>query len=360
MCPRNYQSKSGASAHTRTICLREREKEMRALASIQRVGVIKELVDSDFLEIVHIMGWQCVVKKGDFNQGELVVYFEVDSFLPEEERYEFLRKSSFRDNEDNGRGFRIRTIKLRGALSQGLILPLSAFPEIDESFAEGADVTELLGIKKWYIPEVATGSGVMVGDRPHGIPASDEVRVQSAPELIEALAGQPYYISTKMDGTSCIVYCIDGKVGCCSRNHEIKDDPKALYWQPVYRYGLKEKLLALGRDVVLTGELCGPAIQKNRLRLPEYEWYVFDWREWGLVEYAPLDEMVANCAALGVPTVPIEETGESFSYTLDALLERAKGRYPSGINKEGIVVRSAVNPHQVSFKVLNNDMLLKE
>jgi hypothetical protein len=163
-----------------------------------------------------------------------------------------------------------------------------------------------------------------------------------------------------MDGTSCIVYCIDGKVGCCSRNHEIKDDPNSLYWQPVYRYGLREKLLALGRNVVLTGELCGPGIQKNKLRLTSYEWYVFDWREWGAVEYASLETMVENCEALGIPTVPIEETGESFSYDLDALLERARGKYPSGLQKEGIVVRYTENPHEVSFKVLNNDMLLKE
>jgi RNA ligase (TIGR02306 family) len=335
---------------------------MRALASIQRVGAVHALENSDFLEIAHVKGWQCVVKKGEFAPGETVVYFEVDSFLPEDERYEFLRKSSFRDNVDNGKGFRIKTIKLRGALSQGLILPLASFPETggSDAVAEGDDVTELLGVRKWYIPEVATGSGTIVGDRPSGIPASDEVRVQSAPELAERLAGKPYYVSTKMDGTSCIVYCIDGRIGCCSRNHEIKDDPDALYWQPVYRYGLKEKLLSLGRDVVLTGELCGPGIQKNKLRLAAYEWYVFDWREWGAVEYAPLETMVANCGALGIPTVPIEETGESFAYDLDALLERAKGRYPSGLQKEGIVVRSQQSPHEISFKVLNNDMLLKE
>jgi RNA ligase (TIGR02306 family) len=333
---------------------------MRALASIQRIREIIDLENSDFLEIAHVMGWQCVVKKGDFASGEMVVYFEVDSFLPEDERYEFLRKSSFRDNENNGRGFRIRTLKLRGVLSQGLILPLASFPEIGEGIVEGEDVTELLGVKKWYIPEVATGSGVIIGDRPLGIPASDEIRVQSAPELIERLIGRPYYISTKMDGTSCIVYCINGTVGCCSRNHEIKDAPDSLYWQPVYQYGLRENLLALGRDVVLTGELCGPGIQKNKLRLTSYEWYVFDWREWGAVEYAPFETMVENCEALGILTVPIEETGESFSYDLDALLERAKGKYPSGLQKEGIVVRYTKSPHEVSFKVLNNDMLLKE
>jgi RNA ligase (TIGR02306 family) len=338
----------------------EENATKRTLASIQRIGAVDDLENSDFLAVAHVKGWQCVVKRGDFQPGDEVVYFEVDSFLPEQDRYEFLRKSSFRDNVDNGRGFRIRTIRLRGELSQGLVLPRTDFPEIPAEAQEGDDVTELLGVRKWYIPEVATGTGVAIGGRPFGIPSSDEIRVQSAPELIDELKGRPYYISTKMDGTSCIVYCIDGKVGCCSRNYEIAEDADALYWQPVVRYGLKEKLLALGRDVVLTGELCGPAIQKNKLRLSEYEWYVFDWREWSTLEYVPLVEMVDNCAALGVPTVPVEESGEAFDYDLPALLERASGTYPSGLLKEGIVVRSSLTPHQPSFKVLNNEALLKE
>jgi RNA ligase (TIGR02306 family) len=150
------------------------------------------------------MGWKCVVKKGEFHPGDRAVYFEVDSFLPEQERYEFLRKSSFRDNEDNGRGFRIRTMKLRGQLSQGLILPIDEFPEL-KGYTLGDDVTDLLGVKKWYMPEVATGSGTSIGNRPFGIPASDEIRIQSATELLDVLRGKPYYITTKMDGTSCIV-----------------------------------------------------------------------------------------------------------------------------------------------------------
>jgi ATP-dependent RNA circularization protein (DNA/RNA ligase family) len=210
------------------------------------------------------------------------------------------------------------------------------------------------------MPEVATGSGTSIGNRPFGIPASDEIRIQSATELIDALRGEPYYITTKMDGTSCIVYYIGGKIGCCSRNNEIKDEIDALYWAPVYKYGLKEKLSAFGKDVVLTGELCGPGIQKNKLRLPGYEWYVFDWKDWSSGEYVSYNEMVVNCEALGVPCVPLEEVGDSFAYTLDELLQKARGKYPSGIDKEGIVVRHSLNPHKISFKVLNNDALLKE
>ena len=332
---------------------------MRSLVSIRSVKAVTPVPDSDSLEIAHVMGWQCVVKKETFNQGDLSVYFEVDSFLPEEERYEFLRASSFRDNADNGRGFRIRTIKLRGQLSQGLLLPLARFPEL-AGLNEGDEVTERLGVKKWYIPETAAAGGTIIGERPYGIPASDEIRVQSAIELLDELQGKPYYITTKMDGTSGIVYFIDGKIGCCSRNKEIKDEESALYWMPVYKYGLKEKLVRYGKNIVLTGEICGPGIQKNRLRLADVQWYVFDVKDWDSGRYLSYDEAVEVCADLGVQTVPQEERGESFRYTLEELLEKARGKYPGGTDKEGIVVRYLAAPKTISFKVLNNDALLKE
>ena len=332
---------------------------MRSLVTIQKVKMISAIPDSDFLEIAHIMGWQCVVKKGEFKEGDLGVYYEVDSFLPLDDRYEFLRTSSYRENADNGIGFRIRTVKLRGQLSQGLFLPLEKFPEL-EGCGEGSDVTEKLNIKKWYIPESSNPGGLIIGDRPHGIPASDEIRLQSALELLDQLRGKPYYITTKMDGTSGIVYYIDGKIGCCSRNKEIKDEETALYWLPVYKYGLKEKLAKFGKNIVLTGEICGPGIQKNKLRLSELEWQVFDVKDWDAQKYLPYDQACKVCDDLGLLRVPLEERGEHFDYTLEQLLEKAKGKYPSGLDKEGIVVRDLMAPKAISFKVLNNDALLKD
>jgi RNA ligase (TIGR02306 family) len=332
---------------------------MRSLVSIRGVKAVTPIQDSDFLEAAQVMGWQCVVKKGEFTTGDMGVYFEVDSFLPEDERYEFLRTSSFRDNAENGKGFRIRTMKMRGQLSQGLLLPLAKFPEL-AGLNEGDDVTEKLGVKKWYVPETASEGGTIIGDRPYGIPASDEIRIQSATELLDELRGKPYYITTKMDGTSGMAYFIDGKIGCCSRNKEIKDEETALYWTPVYKYGLKEKLSRYGKNIVLTGEICGPGIQKNRLRLADAQWYVFDVFDWDSGRYVPYDEALSICAGLGLQMVPLEERGELFGYSLEELLEKARGKYPSGLDKEGIVVRHALEPKTISFKALNNDALLKE
>ena len=178
--------------------------------------------------------------------------------------------------------------------------------------------------------------------------------------MLDKLNGKPYYITTKMDGTSGIVYCIDGKIGCCSRNKEIKDEEGALYWLPVHKYGLKEKLANLGKNLVLTGEICGPGIQKNKLRMAEIEWFVFDVKDWDSQRYLPYEEAGKICSELGLSLVPLEEQGDNFGYTLEELLEKAKGKYPSGLDKEGIVVRDLAAPKAVSFKVLNNDALLKE
>jgi len=136
---------------------------------------------------------------------------------------------------------------------------------------------------------------------------------------------------------------------------------------PVYKHGLKEKLATYGKNIVFTGEICGftgeicgPGIQKNRLRLPALQWYVFDVKDWDAGKYLPYDKALEICAEFGLDFVPLEERGDSFSYTLDELLEKAKGKYPSGLDKEGIVVRDLMSPKAVSFKVLNNDALLKE
>jgi len=123
---------------------------------------------------------------------------------------------------------------------------------------------------------------------------------------------------------------------------------------------LREKLVSLGKNILLIGEICGPGVQKNRLRLPQLEWYVFDVIDMDSLEQYSYDKACELCANLGIAAVPLEERGDSFAYSLEALLEKAKGKYPSGLDKEGIVVRDANRPKSISFKVLNNDALLKE
>ena len=137
---------------------------MRSLASIQEISDIKPIEGADVIELVLIKGWQCVAKKGEFEKGSLCVYFEVDSYLPIDARYEFLRRTSYRNSEHMGEGFRIKTMTMRGTLSQGLALPISEFPGIGSE--PGFDVTELLSVRKWEIPESVSSSGIEIGNKP--------------------------------------------------------------------------------------------------------------------------------------------------------------------------------------------------
>ena len=341
--------------------------EKRKLASVQYIHHITPIEGADRIECVHVLGWQCVANKGQFKVGDYCVYMEVDSFLPICEQFEFLRKSSYKKSEILGEGFRLKTQKFRGQISQGLVQTLSILPEGD--YELGDDVTDLLGIRKWEVEERVTNSGTVIGNFPAGIQKTDELRVQSYPELIDEFkAVKGYYISTKMDGCSVTMYWKDGRFGICGRNYEYADDDKCAMWKYAHEHGIPERVAGAGLpNIAIQGEFCGAGIQKNRLKLAKPEWYVFTMIDLATHRRLSLDKMKEICENLKLTMVPIEEVKDDFAYdSVEILLERAKGKYPSGMNKEGIVIRplepiySPTIEGPLSMKVLNNDYLLKE
>lgn len=349
---------------------------MRKLASIQKIKEIVPIEGADRIELAKVLGWQCVVNKGQYKPEDLVVYCEVDSFLPIEEQYEFLRNNSFKKNPILGEGFRIKTQKFRGELSQGLVLPLTAIPaDANVDITEGTDVTDILHIREWEMPEMATGSGTVIGDLPDGAVASDEVRIQSCPELLEAFRGLKYYISSKCDGTSMSVLLDkNGKFHVNGHHKEFKDDGKCTLYEKVKEIDLENKMKALCKEdniteLFINGEYCGEGIQKNPLGLKSPEWFIFTIRENG--ERVGLDRMIHICEVLGLKTVPIEEVDEDLPSKYpneDALLTRADGNYTvgEGRRKEGIVIRpvdpvfSPILSGPLSVKVISNKYLLKQ
>lgn len=338
----------------------------RKLATVQVVHKITPIPGADRIECVHVLGWTCVANKGQFRVGEGCVYMEVDSFLPMKKNYEFLRKSSYRNSELLGEGFRLKTQRFCGQLSQGLVQPLSILPV--GNYQIGDDVTGILGIRKWETEERVTSGGTIIGEFPYGIPKTDELRVQSFPELIEEFKQVPsYYISTKMDGTSVTVYWKEKTFGVCGRNYEYADDGRCSIWDYMKNQNLEQRLQAQNLpDLAIQGEFCGAGIQKKRLKLSRPEWYVFTVLDLNTKRRYSLSEMKNLCDQLCLPMVPVEEEGTAFPYgTVEELLERAKGKYPCGGNKEGIVIRpkesvySPVICGPLSMKVVNNDYLLK-
>lgn len=346
---------------------------MRKLASIQRVWDVQPIENADRLELIRIEGWQCVANKGQFKKGDLCVYFEIDSFLPIRPEFEFLRSSSYKKTDIMGEGFRLRTMKFRGQISQGLALPLNAFQDLpsEADVAVGMDVTEWLGVKKWEIEERATTGGTVVGNLPYDVPHTDETRVQAAPELIQAFSGLQYYISTKMDGSSHSISVDENGFHVCGHNYEYKDDGSSSFYEFIkqknYEYNMRHAMGKFGiKTLTIQGEFCAPGIQKNPLRLTRPEWYVFTIRVDG--KRVGLSEMLKLCTFMNMPTVPIEEVDFDLPAkypTVEALLERADGNYSTGGKKEGIVIRPLEPVYNneigdsLSMKVVSNKYLLK-
>lgn len=345
---------------------------MRKLASIQRIYKIEPIEGADKIELAHVLGWQCVVNKGQFQLGDLAVYFEIDGFLPVREEFEFLRPSSYKKTDVMGEGFRLRTMRFRGQISQGLLLPVDAFAELRNlPLALGDDVSSILGVKKWEIEEMATTGGTVIGSLPYDIPHTDERRVQENPDLIKEFSGLEYYISTKMDGSSHSLGVDEDGFHVTGHNYEYKDDDSSSFYRLVKERGYKAKMERFVQDnrlklFTVQGEFCAPGIQKNRLRLQKPEWYVFTIRENG--KRVCLARMLEICDQLGFEHVPIEEIGYDLPAkypTVEDLLNRADGEYPRGGKKEGIVIRptnpvfSKLISASLSMKVVSNKYLLK-
>ena len=344
---------------------------MRKLASVQRIWKIEPIDGADRIELAYVLGWQCVVNRGQFQPMDLAVYFEIDSFLPIRPEFEFMRTSSYRKTDIMGEGFRLRTMKFRGQISQGLLLPISEFSEIAEDIEPGSDVTEILGVRKWEIEEKATTGGTVIGSLPIDVPHTDETRIQAEPDLIRDFAGLEYYISTKMDGSSHSVSIDEDGFHVTGHNYEYRDDGKSAFYELVKRDDIETGIRRYYEEnhlqlLTVQGEFCAPGIQKNRVKLSRPEWYVFTIRVDG--KRVGLKKMQEICDELNLQMVPIEEIGSDLPSrypTVEALLERADGEYPKGGRKEGIVIRPTEPVYNdrisaaLSMKVVNNKYLLK-
>ena len=336
----------------------------RKLASIQTVLAIEPIENADAIELARIQGWQCVVKKGEFMPGDAGVFFEIDAVPPAERRYEFLWRSKDGAVTEPPANFRLRTMRLRGVLSQGLLMPFAQFPELPPGLPAGTDLTEALRVTKWD-PPIPLNDEV---DGPFlpGVPKTDEPRIQSAPEVFDELAGRPYVITVKCDGTSA-TYGINrhtGEFAVCGRNWSIKRGSNA-YWHVAELYQLAAALTRRP-EMVVQAELIGPGIQKNRLGLKTPQLAAFNVYDQEASRFLSHDEASDFLASIGVPMVDELERGDAFAHDQASLLELAEGYYPGTRNeREGIVIRpqaeslSPVLGGRLSFKAISNRYLLK-
>lgn len=328
---------------------------MRQLATIQKIEDIHKIEGKDRIVYAKVLEWGVVVEN-TMKPGDLVVYCEIDSVFPEKPEFEFLRSKKFR----------IKTIKLGGYLSQGICFPLSILGEGWEKYSIGDDVTEVIGITKYEIPESTSLGGNPKGNFPAFIPKTDETRIQSIKSVLEEYEGIDCYIAEKLDGSSLTAYIQDGVFGVCSRNLDLKEDENNSFWKTARKYKLEEALKEIGGDVAFQGELIGPGIQGNKYKLTALKFYLFNIYDITNKCYYDYHLFMDVALKLGIETVPI--LNDSFPLISDVSqllkLADAKSQLNSQTNQEGIVIRPKKELWhrklgRTSFKAISNKFLLE-
>ena len=341
----------------------DKAKTKRKLASVQEISEINPHPKAEKFEIAKVLGWQVIVPKGQYKKGDKIVYFEIDSLLPDCEWSQPMKKKQFK----------VATSKVKGQISQGEIFPITIMKKDDNFDAEvyklGQDLTDVLGIDKYEkdadlkvaIPSITNGDKKFPDS---SIERTDEPRIQSNQQYIEMFKGKPYYMTLKYDGVSGTYLIIDDEFYICSRNVRLPFQKDNAYSKVVTKYGLYEKLLKTGKRYAIQGEVYGHGIIKNFLGVKEVCFAVFTMKDLVENRYLDMQELIDKCKELDLPMVKILEIGDSFNYTEEQLKEMAKGNYEGTENpREGIVFRLQKDwfvdeDHRYSFKYVNDDFLL--
>lgn len=384
----------------------------RMLAYIVTIDSITPIEKADNIELAHVGGWNVIIRKNEFNVGDMAVFFEIDSLLPETEWSEFLRPKKFK----------VKTYKLGkfNVISQGLLLPMSILPD-NKTYNVHEDVTNLLGIKyyvaednarkaksnpnakynnmcarntklakkKWWkwLMKRAWGRKLLFvffgrkKDNPKNWPVwvkkTDEDRIENVMFMLEDK--NPYVVTEKIDGTSTTFFLdLTGRkpdFGVCSRNvRQMDADQKNfvsdmsgignVYWEMAFKYNVEDALKDIAKKhnhkhVVLQGETYGESVQGNKYKLDERRFaafnLIFDGERLGSVEAKKI------LAEYDIPFVPIIDDNYILpdADDFEEFKQSADGK--SVINKkclrEGFVYRS--QDGQKSFKNVSRKFLLK-
>lgn len=354
---------------------------MSKLASVQVIADLQPIEGADLIQVAKVLGWKIVVKKGEYKVGDLCSYIQIDTVLPELPEYEFMRE----------RKYRVRTIKLRKQISQGLIVPLPA-----GKWKEGDDLTDVLGIKKyekvdnnpvryekprmpkvwykkyWYLfkynllykafPFLQKQSRSPFPKDLVSI--TDEERIQNIPQVLNQYAGKEFVVSYKLDGSSITI--IHSKVWgkskfrICSRRFELHD--KSNDWYKVFKQtNFADEVLKLVRyfntnDIIVQGEAIGK-FNGNHHNLTTDKIMLFNIYVSG--KRLNQREFAEVCKRNNIPHCPVyKET--TLNHTLQQILSESelKDILNPSVEVEGLVWRCVED--NMSFKVINNKYLLKE
>ena len=343
----------------------------RKLATIRQIGSLKPISGADKIELAQIDGWQVVVKKGEFKEGDLCIYCEIDSVLPELPCFEFLRE----------RKYRIKTVELRGQISQGIAFPMSLLAEeyfnvSNKIFVLGADLTDTLGVKKYEIDIPAGLQDMIRGAFPALCPQTDEKRIQNLVNELDQWKKDDvrFIVTEKLNGVSATYMILDGEFHVCSKELSLLDKKNSdiqcnTYWNIAKEYDMENVLREILRNrktknIALQGEIVGEGIQKNRYKLIGQHFYTFNLFDIDNQKYVDSFILDSIKRIFKIQTVPVLH--EDFSLenlSVRNLLDIAQGDslINPNVKREGLVFkRFCESGHgKISFKVLSNKYLLK-
>jgi len=308
---------------------------MRKLVTVRTIDNILPIPNADAIEQLVIGGWNIVAQKGLHSVGNTVVYFEIDSFLPiEDSRFETFMKFGI-SNFEGKQGHRVKTKRLRGVYSQGIVIPVNEFPEIVDPQPD-TDYSELIGVVKYERQEVSGFSGEAKGTFPWFLQKSDQDRIQNVySRLNNSDVAQELFVGTlKMDGSSITVFAVDKDkylpdsedvvgedvaIGYCSRNQQLKMpdfeqegwfESSGKFYQGAYNSNLFHKVAELcvetGKNLAIQGELVGAGIQGTFEKFEKYQVFaynIFDVDAGKFVDYKTFLEYAAMVDLQIVPEV---------------------------------------------------------
>lgn len=333
----------------------------RKMASIRKIAEIKSIPNADKICAYRVDGWWVVDSVGKYQVGELVVYAEPDSWVPTE-LAPFLTKGT-EPREYNGvKGERLRTVKLRGQISQGLLLPLEpTCKNIESLLFEDLDVSVPLNVQKWERPIPAQLAGQVRGNFPALVPKTDQERIQNLSREFDLYQEDSWSITEKLDGSSCTFYLDDeDQFHVCSRNLDLKEDENNSFWKTARKFDIEGIMRRNSmQGMAIQGEMIGEGIQGNQYKV-QLDFYVYDMYNTKTGQYILPSQLKAACERLGLNHVPIiVEATEIRQQTIQSLLDFAEGKSVlNGSEREGVVFRSNTI-HDRSFKSISNKWLIK-
>jgi RNA ligase (TIGR02306 family) len=321
---------------------------VRQLVTLENISEIRPIPDADAIEVARVRGWDVVVKKGEFKVDEEVLYFEIDSFLPiSDPRFAFLEPRGVRV-QDGITGHVLKTVRLRGQYSQGLIKPVSEFPD------------GIPDIVKFDPPLPAGLEGSVEGQFLYNFaPKTDAERIQNLGRVLPEILKHKWIATEKIDGTSTTIVNDNGEIRICSRNWEIS--------RPSARFDLADKLNLkeiLPVDHTLQGEYYGENIQSNPLGIKGTDFKAFNLykkTDNGPVAI-PFNEWPEALVPLQVPVLPL-----TLPQTIDEIVEQADGlksviapqRLAEGIVWQGPKGFDFLG-NRPGFKAISNKYLAKQ